>query len=121
MSGQRPPGQDPVEPAQNLVVEVGATADVVLTDLVSGGYRWVVGPGMSATGGALLAKPEPAVRRAAPDAEDVVGARRSFRLRGELPGAYDVQLDLVRPWEQPGTAPAESRVVRVDVVTPDEL
>ena len=106
MSGQRPPGQDPVEPAQNLVVEVGATADVVLTDLVSGGYRWVLGP---VPDGITL------------DAEDVEGARRSFRLRGELPGAYDVQLDLVRPWEQPGVAPAASRVVRVDVLSPDDL
>ena len=106
MSGQRPTGQDPVEPAQNLVVEVGGTADVVLTDLVSGGYRWVLGP---VPDGISL------------DAEDVVGARRSFRLRGELPGGYDVQLDLVRPWEQPGTEPAESRVVRVDVVRPDDL
>ena len=105
MSGQRPPGQDPVEPAQNLVVEVGATADVVLTDLVSGGYRWVLGP---VPDGITLA------------AEDVEGARRSFRLRGELPGAYDVQVDLVRPWEQPGVPPAESRVVRVDVVRPDD-
>ena len=106
MSGQRPPGQDPVEPAQNLVVEVGATADVVLTDLVSGGYRWVLGP---VPDGITL------------DAEDVEGARRSFRLRGELPGAYDVQLDLVRPWEQPWVPPTESRVVRIDVVRPDDL
>jgi hypothetical protein len=106
VSGQRPPGQDPVEPAQNLVVEVGATADVVLTDLVSGGYRWVLGP-----------VPE----GIALDAEDVAGARRSFRLRGELPGAYDVQFDLLRPWEQPGVPPAERRVVRVDVVRPDDL
>ena len=106
MSGQRPPGQDPVEPAQNLVVEVGATADVVLTDLVSGGYRWVLGP---VPDGITL------------DAEDVEGARRSFRLRGVLPGGYDVQLDLVRPWEQPGVPRAESRVVRVDVVRPDDL
>lgn len=106
MSGQRPPGQDPVEPAQSLVVEVGATTDVVLTDLVSGGYRWVLGP---VPDGITLA------------AEDVEGARRSFRLRGELPGGYDVQLDLVRPWEQPGAAPAESRVVRIDVVRPGDL
>ena len=106
MSGQRPPGQDPVEPAQSLVVEVGATADVVLTDLVSGGYRWVLGP---VPAGITL------------DAEDVEGARRSFRLRGEVPGAYDVQVDLVRPWEQPGQPPADSRVVRVDVVRPDDL
>jgi hypothetical protein len=106
VSGQRPPGQDPVEPAQSLVVEVGATADVVLTDLVSGGYQWVLGP---VPDGISLA------------AEDVEGARRSFRLRGELPGAYDVRLDLVRPWEQPGVPPAESRVVRVDVVRPGEL
>jgi hypothetical protein len=106
VSGQRPPGQDPVEPAQNLVVEVGATAEVVLTDLVSGGYRWVLGP---VPDGITL------------DAEDVEGARRSFRLRGELPGAYAVRLDLVRPWEQPGVPPAESRVVRVDVVRPDDL
>ena len=106
MTGQRPPGQDPVEPAQNLVVEVGATADVVLTDLVSGGYRWVLAP---VPEGITL------------DAEDVEGARRSFRLRGELPGAYDVRVDLVRPWEQPGVPPAESRVVRVDVVRPDDL
>jgi len=106
VSGQRPPGQDPVEPVQNLVVEVGGTADIVLTDLVSGGYRWVLGP---VPDGIRL------------DAEDVVGARRTFRLRGELPGGYDVQLDLVRPWEQPGVPPADSRVVRVDVVRPDDL
>jgi hypothetical protein len=106
VSGQRPSGQDPVEPAQNLAVDVGGTIDVVLTDLVSGGYRWVLGP---VPDGIVL------------DAEDVVGARRSFRLRGELPGTYDVQLDLVRPWEQPGVPPAESRVVRVDVVRPDGL
>jgi hypothetical protein len=106
VSGQRPPGQDPVEPAQSLVVEVGATTDVVLTDLVSGGYRWVLGP---VPDGITL------------DAEDVEGARRSFRLRGDLPGAYVVQLDLVRPWEQPAVPPAESRVVRVDVVKPDDL
>jgi len=106
MSGQRPPGQDPVEPTQSLVVEVGATAEVVLTDLVSGGYRWVLG---SLPDGITL------------DAEAVEGARRSFRLRGELPGAYDVQVELVRPWEQPGVPPAERRVVRVDVVRPDGL
>jgi hypothetical protein len=106
VSGQRPPGQDPVEPAQSLVVEVGATADVVLTDLVSGGYQWVLGP---VPDGITL------------DAEDVDGARRSFRLRGEVPGGYEVQLDLVRPWEQPGVPPADSRVVRVDVVRPDDL
>jgi hypothetical protein len=106
MSGQRPPGQDPVEPMQSLVVEVGRTADVVLTDLVSGGYRWVLGP---VPDGITL------------DGEDVDGARRSFRLRGEVPGGYEVQLDLVRPWEQPGVPPADSRVVRVDVVRPDAL
>jgi len=106
VSGQRPPGQDPVEPTQSLVVEVGGTADVVLTDLVSGGYRWVLGP---VPDGIAL------------DAEDVAGARRSSRLGGEVPGAYDVQVDLVRPWEQPGVAPADSRLVRVDVVRPDGL
>ncbi len=106
MNGQRPPGQDPVEPAQSLVVEVGTTAEVVLTDLVSGGYRWVLG---AVPDGITL------------DAEEVEGARRSFRLRGVVPGAYDVQVDLVRPWEPPEVAPAESRVVRIDVVRPDGL
>jgi hypothetical protein len=27
----------------------------------------------------------------------------------------------VRPWEQPGVPPAESRVVRVDVVRPGDV
>ena len=106
MSGQRPPGQDPVEPTQSLVVELGATADVVLTDLVSGGYRWVLGP---VPDGITL------------DAEEVEGARRSFRLRGEVPGAYDVQVDLVRPVAHRAAPTADSRVVRVDVVRPDAL
>lgn len=104
MNGQRSPGQDPVEPVQRLAVELGATIDVVADDLVSGGYRWVLGP---VPAGLAL------------DADEAVGARRSFRLRGEQPGTYDVRLDLVRPWEAPEVAPAESRVVRVEVVRPD--
>jgi hypothetical protein len=86
-----------------LVVEVGATVDVVAVDLVSGGYRWVLGP---VPDGLAL------------DAEETAGARRSFRLRGHLPGSYDVRLDLVRPWEPPEVGPVESRLVRVEVVRP---
>jgi len=104
MIGQRPDGQEPVEPAQSRTVAAGDMLELTADDLVSGGYRWVV---VDLPAGLVLA------------GDDAVGARRTFRLRAVTPGSHEVRLALVRPWEPAEIPPAATRLVRVEVVTGD--
>ena len=114
MSGQRDNGQDHVEAEQRL--QVGDVLDVPVDDLPGAGYRWE--PAGQVSGLVRLPDTEDAARPTG-DRTGVGGtSRRVLHLRADQPGAYEVVLRLVRPWEPPGTAPAQERRVRVRVEAP---
>ena len=112
MDGQRPEDQEQVERRQSVVLAVGDVVDLEVDDLPGAGYRWVA-RGLP-DGLALVA--DEADPPAGSSSAAVGGpARRTLRLQGVTAGRYDVQLELVRPWEPDGTEPVAVRQVTVRV------
>jgi predicted secreted protein len=88
----------------------GQEFEVPLADLPGAGYRWTL---TEPPDGITLIDSE----WAGPPSELAGTARpRTFRFRAERAGDYDLQFELVRPWEHRESAtPADTRAVSVSV------
>ena len=107
MNGQRSDGADLDPPWRSLALVTGEVVVIETEDLVSGGYQW-----------AVLTIPDGVTDVSDDQPTDGGGtSARTVLLRGDAPGAYDVVLGLVRPWEPAETPPAQLRTIALHVQT----
>ena len=113
MDGQRPEDQEAVERGQSVRLGEGEVVDLTVDDLPGAGYTWVVRDlpdGLTVVADDVVPPP--------PSAGVGGPARHTLHLRGDRAGAYELHLDLVRPWEPAGTPPVGVRRVTVQVDPP---
>jgi predicted secreted protein len=108
VSGQRGDDQERVNDAESVAAVSGTEFAVTVADLPGAGYEWVAGavPAGLTVVGEDWAEPVPSG----------VGAsrRRTFHLRADRAGSYELVLELRRPWEH-DEPPARTHTVLVTV------